>query len=189
MIMSIRNELLEQILAATSGGGGAETLMIERILEGVSLAVVQNPVGLGIANSIKVEFGAAQGSLSDPVMLDVNGKVTFNESGLVRVTALLQFGRDGASGTSDLYFRYLVNGVQLGRSINQHLGNSDDLGYFEITNWFNAPATATLELEVMRDLDGNNSGGLSQHIPTDEGAGTWNTSPCAVIRVERLVSA
>lgn len=164
-----------------------EPLAIERLLEGVSLAEKQEPLLRGKDNAIKVEFGAAQGVPTDQVMVDVAGKVTFNYSNLVRVTALLQFGREGASGTSDLYFRYLINGNQIGRSINQHLGNSNDLGYFEITNWFNAPVGATLELEVMRDLGENNSGGLSRHVPTDEGVGTWNASPCAVIRIERLV--
>ena len=167
----------------------ATEMLIERLLEGESDLDEQNPTGLGIANSLKVSFGDAEGVITDPVMIDVDGKITFNDGGLVRVTTLLQFGREGASGVSDLFFRYLVNGAQLGRSINQHLANSNSLGYFEITNWFNAPAGVTLELEIMRDLNGNNSGGLRRHTLTDEGVDTWNPSPCAIIRVERLVSA
>ena len=162
--------------------------IIDRVLEAISLATSQEPTGLGIANSIKVEFGAAQFTVAEPVMIDVNGKVTFNAAGMYRVKSVFQFGRTGASGTSELLFRLLVDGAQLGRSVGVKLGNSDDLSYIDIDNWFNVPAGTILETEIMRDNSGNNSGGIFKTEPTDEGAGTWGDVPCTVLRIERWAS-
>ena len=164
-------------------------MVVERTLEAVSLAADQQPTLRGKDNALPLEFGAAQGSVSDPVMIDVNGLTTFNQLGLNRISAILQFGRTGSSGTSVLFFRFLVNGLQLGRSVAEKLSNADDLAYIEITNWFNIPPGVTLQVEVMRDLSGSNFGGVFETIPTDEGAGTWNPSPCAVLRIERMVAA
>ena len=163
-------------------------IVIDRVLEAVSLAANQEPTGLGIANSIQVEFGAAQFTGTDPVMIDVNGLVTFNAAGMYRVKSVFQFGRTGASGTSELLFRLLVNGVQLGRSVGVKLGNADDLSYIDIDNWFNVPENTTLTTEIMRDNIGNNSGGIFKTEPTDEGAGTWSDVPCTVLRIERWAS-
>ncbi len=221
--MSIRNQLLQDILSAIGGGGSViwgsitgtianqtdlaevaktndyddlinkfdpETdIVIERVLEAISLATSQDPTGLGIANAINVEFGAAQFTGSDPVMIDVNGRITFNVAGLYRVKSVFQFGRTGASGTSEVLFRLLVGGVQLGRSVGVKLGNSDDLRYIDIDNWFNVPAGTTMDTQIMRDLSGNNSGGIVQTTPTDEGGGTWEVVPCTIIRVERWALA
>ena len=158
------------------------------MLEAISLAVSQEPSGLGIANAIQVEFGAAQFTVSDPVMIDVNGTVTFNVTGMYKVKSIFQFGRTGASGTSEVLFRLLVDGVQLGRSVGVKLGNSDVLNYIDIDNWFNVPAGTTLETEIMRDNSGNNSGGIFKTAPTDEGAGTWGDVPCTILRIERWAS-
>lgn len=186
--MSIRNELLEDILTATSGSFDPTTdIAIERLIDGISLSADQQPAGLGIANAINVEFGAAIGTGGDPVQMDVNGQLTFNTAGLYRIKVVFQFGRTGSSGTSEILFRFLVDGVQLGRTVGVKLGNADDLRYIDIDNWFNVPLGATLDTQVMRDNAGNNSGGLFQTIPTDEGAGTWADVPCAVMRVERLI--
>ena len=119
--------------------------------------------------------------------MDVNGLVTFHTGGLYRVKVVFQFGRTGGSQTAEVLFRFLINGVQLGRSVGVKLGNADDLRYIDIDNWFNVPTGSTLETQVMRDNAGNNSGGLFQTIPTNEGAGTWSNVPCAVMRVERLI--
>lgn len=121
-------------------------------------------------------------------MLDANGVSTFNKEGLYRIKAVFQFGRTGAAGVSQLFFRFLVDDVQLGRTVGVKLENADALRYVDIDNWFNVPAGTTLKVQVMRDPSGNDSGGLFQTTPTDEGAGTWNVVPSAVMRIERLVT-
>jgi len=220
--MSIRNQLLQDILSAIGGGGSvlwgsitgtiadqtdlaevAKTndyddlinkfdpttdIVIERVLEAISLAADQEPTGLGIANAIQVEFGAAQFTGSDPVSMDINGTVTFNEAGMYRVKSVFQFGRTGQSGTSELLFRLLVNDVQLGRSVGVKLGNADVLQYIDIDNWFNVPAGTTLITEIMRDNSGNDSGGIFRTTPANEGAGTWGDVPCTILRIERWAS-
>jgi hypothetical protein len=184
------NRLLEEILTATTSGFDPTTgIIIERLIDGTSLAASQEPTGLGIANSINVEFGAAIGTGSDPVEMDVNGLLTFNDTGLYRIKIVFQFGRTGQSGNSEILFRFLINGVQLGRSVGAKLGNADDLQYIDIDNWFNVPAGTTLATQIMRDNSGDDSGGLFRTLPTNEGAGTWNDVPCAVVRVERWVSS
>jgi len=164
-------------------------IIIERLIDGVSLATSQEPSTTGFADAINVEFGAAQGTGSDPVELDVNGRATFNEAGLYRIKVVFQFGRTGGAGTSEVLFRFLVDGVQLGRTVGVKLGNADDLRYIDIDNWFNVPVGAVLDTQVMRDDAGNDSGGLFKTIPTDEGVGTWNDVPCAVLRIERWIPA
>lgn len=163
-------------------------MRVERLIEGISLATDQQPAGTGIANALDVEFGTAIGDINDPVMLDANGVVTFNDTGLYRIKVVLQFGRTGGAGTSELYFRFLVGGIQLGRTVSAKLQNANTLSYIDIDNWFNVPEGTTLQVQVMRDDGGNNSGGLFQITPTDEGAGTWNVVPSAVMRVERFIT-
>lgn len=167
----------------------ATGMLIERLIDGTSLAVDQQPSTTGIANAINIEFGAAIGTVSDPVQLDVNGRATFNVGGLYRIKVVFQFGRTGAAGVSELLFRFLVNDAQLGRTVGVKLGNSDALRYIDIDNWFNVPEGTTLDTQIMRDSAGNDSGGLFKTIPTDEGVNTWNDVPCAVLRIERLVAS
>lgn len=161
---------------------------IERLIEGVSVAADQQPTGVGIANAINVEFGPAIGGAGDPVQMDATGMLTFNEGGLYRIKVVFQFGRTGGGGVSEVLFRFLVSGVQLGRTVGVKIENANDLRYIDIDNWFNVPAGTTLETQIMRDAAGNDSGGLFQTIPTNEGAGTWGNVPCAVMRVERLIN-
>ena len=71
--------------AASATFNPTDDIAIERLIEGVSLAADQQPIGLGIANAINVEFGAAVGTGSDPVQLDINGQLTFNTAGLYRI--------------------------------------------------------------------------------------------------------
>jgi len=175
-------------IAAIPTFNATTDIIVDRVLEATSLATSQEPTGLGIANAIKVEFGAAQFTVAEPVMIDVNGKVTFNQAGMYRVKSVFQFGRTGGAGTSEVFFRLLVDGVQLGRSVGVKLGNSDVLNYIDIDNWFNVPAGTILETEIMRDNSGNNSGGIFKTEPTDEGAGTWSDVPCTVLRIERWAS-
>jgi hypothetical protein len=175
-------------ISGVSNFNSTTDIVIDRVLEAVSLASVQEPSGLGIANAIQIEFGVAQFTASDPVMIDVNGTVTFNDAGLYRIKSVFQFGRSGASGTSELLFRLVIDGAQSGRSVGVKLGNSDVLQYIDIDNWFNVPAGTVMDTEIMRDNSGSNSGGIFKTSPTNEGAGTWGDVPCTVLRIERWAS-
>lgn len=162
---------------------------IERIFESESAAATQNPAGLGVANAAQIEFGPAVNSGTDPVQLLADGTITFNQSGTYRSQVALQYGRSGASGTSELLFRVRVaSGPQLGRSIITKIANSNDDKYFENNSWLNVTAPLSITFEVMRDAAGNDSGGLVMYTPTVDGGSEWNSSPTAFIRIERWVS-
>lgn len=172
-----------------SGFNPTTDIVIERLIDGDSLAATQNPTGVGIANAIQVEFGPAVGTGSDPVNLDVNGVLFINETGTYRIKIALQFGRSGSSQTSVLLFRVTDNaGNQLGRSIAALIDDANTDRYLENDTWLTVPAGTELTFEVMRDNSGNDAGGLIATFPDDEGAGTWNDAPTAAIRVERWTS-
>ena len=161
-------------------------IRIERLLDGISSASTQEPTGTGQANSIQIEFGPNNLAPSDPVNLVGDGTLNINEGGTYRIKVALQFGRSGASGTSKLFFRVRVNGVQAGRSISAFISNANEEQYFENDTWLTVPPGTELKFDLMRDADGNNSGGLFRIQPTPE-AGQWNDAPTAAIRVERWI--
>lgn len=163
-------------------------ISMERLIDGVSLAVAQNPTGTGIAEAVQVEFGAAIGTGSDPVNLLSDGELQINEAGTYRIKLALQFGRTGSSQTSILLFRVTDDaGNQLGRSVAALIDDADTDRYLENDTWLTVPGPVNLRFEVMRDDAGNDSGGLIATVPTNEGAGTWNDAPTAAIRVERWI--
>lgn len=159
-------------------------IVIERIIDNISEAESQEPAGTGVANAIQVEFGVAANTPSDPVNILSDGTLTINETGTYRIKVALQFGRTGASGTSLILFKVDVNDVQAGRSIAARINNPNVLSYFENDTWITLPAGVTLKFFVMRDAQGDDSGGLFKITPTAE-AGSWNDASCAAIRVER----
>lgn len=185
--MSIRNELLEGILSATTGGFNPTTdINLERLFDGVSDTLTQEPAGTGTANAIQIDFGPAFGTGASPVSLLSDGTVNINQAGTYRAKVSLQFGRTGASGTSLLLFRVRVNGAQAGRTIAAKISNSNDEQYFENDTWLTVPAGAELRFDIMRDSSGNDSGGLFGVLPSAD-VNVWNDAPSAAIRIERWV--
>lgn len=188
--MSIRNELLEDILSATGGGFDPETgISIERLYDGESLITTQEPSALDTAQYI--QFGAVQGTISDPIQTVAQGGDTeasilrINTAGTYRIKTAIQYGRTGASGTSILNFRVTINGVQAGRSINQRLENANQTTLFTDEAWITVPAGIDIVYEVIRDSTGNNSGGLIAGVTS--GSTGWNAAPSCAVRVERWV--
>lgn len=174
-------------LSTASSFNPTTDMQVERLFDGLSVAAEQNPTGTGFANAAQIEFGPAQGGVSEAFTLGSDGTMTINETGTYRIKVALQFGRIGAAGTSVLFFRVVVNGVQAGRSVGTKLLNSNTLFYFENDNWVNISAGTVIHFEVMRDSSGNDSGGLVAQDPVDEGAGTWIGAPTAALRLERWV--
>ncbi len=163
----------------------ANNIAIERLLDGLSTATDQQPTGLGETNTALIEFGPAQGTATDAVMIDANGLLTINDTGLYRLKVSLIYGRLGAGGASQLRFRALVNGSQTGQSIGVVLDDANTEIPFSDEAWLYLPTGITIQYEVMRDSSGSNSGGLFQPAITGATAPTWNDCTCAAIRVER----
>jgi len=160
---------------------------IERLYDGESLFASQEPAGLD--TSLEIQFGAPQGATSDPVQTIARGGnleasiLRINQTGLYRLKTFIQFGRATSTGNAILNFRALINGVQAGRSINKTLRNSANVDSFTDEAWLSLPAGVEVTYEVIRDSNGDDSGGLFEGQTS--GSTGWNRAPCCAVRVER----
>ena len=173
---------------------GGEMLVYEELIN-VNSFVDQNPSGLGDANKITVHYGGVVGNGSSPVQLvDVAGVGTGGGPGSklicnVADTYLFEYtaavGRTGGAGVSEVWFRLLVNGTQAAASTDFKLDDSE----VRIANnaSFVVPLTVGLEIEVeiMRNNTGNNSGGLLAAVNAEPSL--WSPSASAGLRVGRYV--
>lgn len=166
--------------ASPAGGVFRETTLIS----GFSTATSQQPVALD--TPINIEFGAAQGTVADPVMLAANGNITFNQAGQYIINYQSHFGRTGGAGTSYLYTRSLINGVVVGNSRSARISSADILLPFALRVKINVNVGDVLTLQLLRDSAGgagNNSGGFFQSDPTTVG---FPNAPSASIEIARL---
>lgn len=155
---------------------------LEILLASSSASVDQQPSTTD--SPLKVEFGSAMGSPSEPIEMDALGNITFNQSDNYFIRVAVHFGRTGASGTSELRFRSVVNGSQIGETVGAKVGNSDEIIYLNVNIITKPEIGDVLHFEVMRDSSGNNSGGLFQ-LPVTPG--DWSDAPSARILVQRFV--
>ncbi|MGL4703521.1 MAG: hypothetical protein ACRCWV_21020 [Raoultella sp.] len=132
---------------------------------------------------LQVSFGAAQGSASDPVMINAAGLVTFNTAGNYAVRIKLQNGRTGATGTSILLSRILLNGVQVGSSAAVKMTQTDATTPSESRVVVNPTAGQTFQVQIMRDSAGSNFGGVYPQTAT---VTSWGTAPSALLVISRL---
>lgn len=160
-------------------------MTIERLVDGKSLAITQDPTGLGEANSLQIEFGAALNGAGDPVQLLADGTLRINQAGLYRLKISLSYGRTGGAGQAELRFRVVINGVQAGQSIGIELDNANTTLAFADEAWLFLPAGLDITYELLRDSSGNDSGSLIQPVITAGTAPSWNATTCAALRVER----
>lgn len=163
-------------LASFIGGQMAATQVLN-----ASSTVSQNPSGLD--TPLQVSFGAAQGTASDPVMIDAAGTVTFNQAGLYLVNGMGNIHRAGPSGIALLLFRGLVNGSQVGIIKGFELDTANIMMPYEITIPFYAPvAGTTFSFEIMRDSSGSDDGGLIPEVT----AGPWGDIPSANMQIWKI---
>ena len=169
---------LRSVEPATSGG--TVVVSVEDALIAESLAD-QDPVGLGVA--LQVTLGPAQTTAYFDV--DALGNVTCLATDEYTLRAKFTIGRSGGGGESQIYTRLLVNGVPVGPSSHTIIDNAR----IEIPFDFEANGVLTagdvLTFEIIRDTDGNNSGGLSAGIPDVAG---WASSPSARLLLTRFVA-
>lgn len=172
-----------------SGGSfNPSDIMIERILEGKSLANNQQPNGLGESNAIQIEFGVAQFTGSDPVNLLANGTININETGTYRVKGSFAYGRTGSTGQSFLRIRTLVNGVQPEETVGINISSDSTIVPYTDAVWLTLPAGVNVKFELMRDSSGHNSGALFKPSIDAGSALDWNDCTCAAIRIDRWIA-
>ncbi len=147
-------------------------------LNGFSMST-QDPVALD--TPLQIEFGAAQGTGSDPVQLSVSGDITINVEDQYYFTFALQYGRTGAGNVSWLFFWVEVNGTQVGNSVLVKLDNANSDTPFQARRTFDLVPGDVVSLFIVRDSQGNNSGGLV----TESATIAINDSPSASVIVEQ----
>ncbi|QHJ82103.1 MAG: hypothetical protein [Bacteriophage sp.] len=132
---------------------------------------------------LQLSFGAAQGSASDPVMINAAGLVTFNQAGNYAVRVKLQCGRTGATGTSILLSRLVLGGAQLGSAACVKLTQTDATTPTDSRVVMSPTAGQTLQVQIMRDSAGSNFGGVYPQTAT---VTDWGVAPSALLVISRL---
>ena len=95
----------------------------------------------------------------------------------------MQFGRTGATGTSELMSRIMLNGTQLGVSASAKIDSPNLIIPTDSRVVLGQVAAGSvLTVEIIRDSSGANAGG----VYAKTSAHGWNVSPSTLIVVSRL---
>ncbi|EEG1961512.1 hypothetical protein GWT23_22075 [Salmonella enterica] len=173
-LREVTTQLADSMLYAAAGVKEVEVLR-------ASSTVAQAPTAVDTA--LQLTFGAAKGTASNPVMINAAGLVTFNATGNYAVRIKLQAGRTGASGTSTLLSRILVNGAPYGSPAATKLVSADVTIPIESRVVINATAGQTMAVQIMRDSAGTNFGGVYPQTAT---VTAWGVAPSALLVISRL---
>lgn len=155
----------------------------EKEVEVLRAASTATQAPTAVDTALQVSFGAAQGSVSDPVMINAAGTVTFNTAGNYAVRVKLQCGRTGATGTSILLSRLVLGGAQLGSAACVKLTQTDATTPTDSRVVMNPTAGQTFIVQIMRDSAGSNFGGIYPQTAT---VAAWGVAPSALLVISRL---
>jgi hypothetical protein len=161
----------------------APNIEFVEVLDAFSLSLSQEPSALD--TPINVNFGVAQGTINDPVMIDATGLTTFNEAGTYILDGRIQFGRTGASGVSIVVGSIEIDGSipPNARSVTAKMANADVTTPITLSRILQAVPGTTMRFRIYRDSAGTNFGGLFGFDPTLPG---WNLSPSASLIVSQI---
>ncbi|HCI4149852.1 TPA: hypothetical protein NO423_004116 [Salmonella enterica subsp. enterica serovar Infantis] len=173
-LREVTTQMADSMLYAIAGVKEVEVLR-------ASSTVAQAPTVVDTA--LQLTFGAAQGTASNPVMINAAGLVTFNKAGNYAVRIKLQQGRTGSTGTSILLPRILLNGAQYGFPAAVKMENPNVIAVTESRVVLDVTAGATFSVQIMRDSSGNNSGGV---VPQAATVTAWGTAPSTLLVISHL---
>lgn len=144
--------------------------------------VSQTPSALD--TPLQVKFGAAQGTATDPVMIDALGNITFNQAGTYVFNGYATVERQGSSGgVAVLLFRSLIDGVQVGTIKGFDIGTTQLMIPYEVTVPMKITTAGTvLTWEILRDSSGVNQGGLFSHTTSS----SWDNVPSTHFDIYKL---
>lgn len=174
LVREVMTQTADSMLYAAAGVKEVE------VLRAASTAT-QAPTA--VDTPLQLSFGGAQGSASDPVMINAAGLVTFNQAGNYAVRVKLQCGRTGATGTSILLSRIVLGGTQLGSAACVKLTQTDATTPTDSRVVMNPTAGQTFQVQIMRDSAGSNFGGVYPQAAT---VAAWGTAPSALLVISRL---
>lgn len=173
-LRTVTTQLADAMLYAAAGIKEVEILR-------AASTVVQAPTA--VDTPLQLTFGGAQGSIANPVMINAAGLVTFNTAGNYAVRIKLQNGRTGASGTSILLSRILLNGTQIGSPAAAKITQAESIFATDSRVVVNVTAGQTFSVQIMRDSAGANFGGVYPQAAT---VTAWGAAPSALLVVSRL---
>lgn len=173
-LRTVTTQLADAMLYAAAGIKEVEILR-------AASTVIQAPTA--VDTPLQLTFGAAQGSIANPVMINAAGLVTFNTAGNYAVRIKLQNGRTGSSGTSILLSRILLNGTQIGSPAAAKMSQAEAIFATDSRVVINVTAGQTFSVQIMRDSAGTNFGGVYPQAAT---VTAWGTAPSALLVVSRL---
>lgn len=173
-LREVTTQLADSMLYAAAGMKEVEVLR-------AASTVAQAPTATD--TPLQLTFGAAQNSGTDPVMINSAGLVTFNTAGNYAVRIKTQNGRTGASGTSILLMRILVNGTQYGSPAATRITATDSTVPTESRVVLNPTAGQKMAVQIMRDSAGSNFGGVYPQAAT---VTAWGSAPSTLLVISRL---
>lgn len=144
----------------------------------------QVPTALDTPLQVKFGTGPLHQTGSDPVNITTDGAIHINETDNYHFRLSSQYGRTGSGGTTNLWQRVLVNGVQAGVSVLAKLNNANsDFPYqAELTALLPAGVVVTVELWRGSENSGANSGGFYSVAPALAGSGSGFSADVIVSR-------
>ena len=155
--------------------------LINNILSGARGHVVgrfftsefQNPTELGAAGVVRIRFGPGGTTTDGAVTVAADGLITQNLGRPFEFRIALSVGRDDPAGVSRVMIRQMValdgieaNAVQIGETQAIEIDTANTNWIERVEAIYQFPAGALTWLELARDEDGNDSGGLITNPPT-----------------------
>ena len=163
-----------------STSGGPVTIVTETAINASSFED-QLPTGLGVA--LKLTFGAPQTNAN--FTLDAAGNFTCLTTDEYTLFSKFVVGRRGnAAGVAQIYVRFLINGVQVGNSSHTIIDDPDTEIPVSFSFTIGLTAGDVITFEIIRDTDGNNSGGVYAGNPEVP----WNPSPSCTVDFSRTLA-
>jgi len=170
-----RNFLISDILALSSNFSATSVLYA---------ASYANQTPSALDTPLQVNFGVAQNTSTDPVMIDALGNITFNQVGVYLFNGYGNIERQGSSGgVCTLLFRALIDGAQVGVVKGFDINSIGIMIPYEVTTVITIDTVGTvLTWEILRDSSGVNQGGMYTHTTSS----SWDNVPSAQVQIFKL---
>lgn len=156
-------------------------LSLETLILAKSVAASQEPSALD--TPIQIEYGAFQST--PQVDISALGTVLFNQAGTYYITIHGQYGAPAGGGEAALRFRAELNGQPASDVLSSTIPDAKTSVPLTVAFFIAVSAGDELETFLLRDSSESNKGGLFQEATALAG---WDASPCASIRIERLLN-
>jgi hypothetical protein len=188
--MSIRNELLEEILTATETPKPLISTQIGLFTD----TITQNPTGIGDAGKIQLSFGAGGVTIGGEFSMASNGLLSCNIGGQYRLDVTLRIGRVTSPGVSRVMARMMyapdgiqANGIQAYDTFAIEIDDQDTIWREQFTIDFSPTSGSVVWVEMARDATGNNSGGILTYQPSGDLV-SWNEVSSTSLSLEVIIA-